>query len=145
MILKKDGMLDFFNQLAIVVAMLSGLSYVAAHALIRLPFGMSEWWTTFSGCFVVIWLLLDNVSLCAEINALRAVGVSIEESNKTLMEQLEKMEKHGESGVIQAQRRGLVRIHWMLMANKARALYYIAASWKVKQEQGMRRWGSSKW
>ena len=144
-------MLDFFNQLAIVVAMLSGLSYVAAHALIRLPFGMSEWWTTFSGCFVVIWLLLDNVSLCAEINALRAMAVAVEESNKALVVQLEQLEKRcvavnlTASGVEQAQRRGLVSIHWMLLANKARALYYIAASWKVKQEQGMRRWGSSKW
>lgn len=144
-------MLKFLNQLAVVVGMLGLLSWVAAHALIRLPFVLSDWWSTFIGCFVVIWLLLDNVSLCAEINALRVVAVSVEDSNKALVTQLEQLEKRfvqmnqAAAGVEEAQRRELRRVHWNLMADKARALFYIAGSWKIKHQQGMKRWGSSKW
>ena len=140
-------MLKFLNQLAVVVGMLGLLSWVAAHALIRLPFVLSDWWSTFIGCFVVIWLLLDNVSLCAEINALRVVAVSVEDSNKALVTQLEQLEKRfvQMNQAEEAQRRELRRVHWNLMADKARALFYIAESWKIKHQQGMRRWGSSKW
>ena len=140
-------MLKFLNQLAVVVGMLGLLSWVAAHALIRLPFVLSDWWSTFIGCFVVIWLLLDNVSLCAEINALRVVAVSVEDSNKALVTQLEQLEKRfvQMNQAEEAQRRDLRRVHWNLMADKARALFYIAESWKIKHQQGMRRWGSSKW
>lgn len=144
-------MLKFLNQLAVVVGMLGLLSWVAAHALIRLPFVLSDWWSTFIGCFVVIWLLLDNVSLCAEINALRVVAVSVEDSNKALVTQLEQLEKRfvqmnqAAAGVEEAQRRELRRVHWNLMADKARALFYIAGSWKIKQRQGMKRWDSTNW
>jgi uncharacterized membrane protein len=144
-------MLKFLNQLSVVMGMLGLLSWVAAHALIRLPFVLNDWWSTFIGCFVVIWLLLDNVSLCAEINALRAVAVSVEDSNKALVTQLEHLEKRfvqmnqAAARVEEAQRRELRRVHWNLMADKARALFYIAGSWKIKHQQGMRRWGSSEW
>ena len=87
----------FLNRLVVVVVMLGLLSWVAANALILLPFELSEWWSTFVWCFVVIWLVLDNVSLCAGINALLlAVAVSVEDSNKALVgagDALEQLEK----------------------------------------------------
>ena len=141
----------FLNRLVVVVVMLGLLSWVAANALILLPFELSEWWSTFVWCFVVIWLVLDNMSLCAEINALLAVAVSVEDSNKALVTQLEQLEKlfvqmnQAAAGVEEAQRRELRRVHWKLLSDKARALFYIAASWKGKQQQGMRRSGSAKW
>ena len=56
----------FLNRLVVVVVMLGLLSWVAANALILLPFELSEWWSTFVWCFVVIWLVLDRVGRVVE-------------------------------------------------------------------------------
>ena len=60
---------QFIAHASIVLLLLSALSYVVTSVVFALPAVFDPWYAVFWGCFAAVWLLLDNLTLAADLRA----------------------------------------------------------------------------